>query len=299
MSQTIEVEAKTIQDAIEEAANKFGVSPEKLEVEILDTGAGKIFGVLGGRAAKIRVTLKGKEDEKPAEQKSEAVGSKWGKGVEPEFEVPKRSYAIDVNSGKIPDSVEDARKRGKLIATNTFEPSDKIPDSVEDARKALENLCRFIEPDVQIQIVPAQDHYRLCIPGGGSGLFIGKNGQTLEALQYLVNRVMSQRGHADLKIVVDSEDYRVRRNNQLADFVKKLADKARRTGRIQYTDMLNAFDRRVVHMALKDEKGVDAHSVGVGDRREIQIKPTGQRSQFQRGRPRTPRNSERSNRYQR
>lgn len=267
MSQTIEVEAKTVQEAIEEAANRLGVSPEKLGVEILDPGGGKIFGVLGGRAAKIRVTLREGEDEKPVEQKSEAVGSEWKKGVEPEFEMPERSYAIEVSG-------------------------NKIPASVEDARKVLEGLCRFIEPDVQIQVVPAQGHYRLCIPAGGSGLFIGKNGQTLEALQYFVNRAMSQRGYVDLKIVVDSEDYRARRDNQLKDIVKKLADKVRRTGRIQYTEMLNAFDRRVVHMALKDEKGVEAHSVGLGDKRKIQIKPAGQRSQLQKGRSRARRGSE-------
>ena len=253
MPETIEVEAKTVQEAIEEAAKKLGVSPEDLEVEVLDPGGGKILGVIGGRNARIRVTVKGKE-EKQEEQKEESVEEKWSGGVEPEFEMPSRSYAIEV---------ED----------------EQIPQGVKEARDVLEKICRFIEPGVEVQLIPAEDHFRLYIPANGSGIFIGKGGQTLEALQYLVNRIMSQRGYTDLKIVVDSEDYRVRKNNQLREQVRKLAEKAKRTGKPQFTEPLNAFDRRVVHMALKDDPDVETYSVGTGDKRKVQIRPVQKRSQ--------------------
>lgn len=258
MAHSIEVEAKTIQEAIEEAANKLGVSPEKLEVEILDVAGEKSLGV-NGRNARIRATVKQEHGESRVKGESDTPGNKWKEGVEPEFEIPKRSYTIDADS-------------------------KKIPDGVELARKVLEDLCRFIEPDLNVLIIPTKDYYRLCIPAKGSGIFIGKNGTTLEALQYIINRIMSQRGYTDLKIVVDSEDYRLRKNKQLEETVKKLANKARETGKIQYTEPLNAFDRRVVHLVLKDEKGIEARSVGVGDKRKIQIKPIKTRSQSQGGR---------------
>jgi len=260
MSETIEVEAKTVQEAIEEAARRLGVSPEDLEIEVLDTGSGKVLGVLGKqRNARISATVKkdrekAEEKEKEAQQEPETVSieEKWKDGVQPEFEMPKKSYAIEADE-------------------------EEIPAGVEEARKVLQDICRFIDPDVEVQVIPAQEHFRLYIPAGGSGIFIGKSGQTLEAIQYVINRIMSQRGYSDLKLVVDSEDYRIRKDNQLREHVKKLAEKARRTGKPQFTEPLNSFDRRIVHLALKDEPGVETYSVGTGDKRRVQIRPTQKR----------------------
>jgi len=294
MPETIEVEAKTVQEAIEEAAKKFGVSPEDLEIEVLDTGSGKVLGMIGGkRSARISATLKEgkKEEEQPAQEEADTLEEKWSGGVEPEFEMPKRSYAIEAVGDEGVKSVKGTAEEQveQPPAVDVEAGGEEIPLAVEEARRVLQDICRFIEPGVEIQIVPAQGHFRLHIPAGGSGIFIGKNGQTLEAIQYVLNRVMSQRGHSELRIVVDSEDYRIRKDSQLRELVKRLADKARRTGKAQFTEPLSAFDRRIVHMALKDEPGVDTYSVGVGDRRKVQIRPTQRRQQ---GQPRRPRGRE-------
>ena len=121
------------------------------------------------------------------------------------------------------------------------------------------------DPDVRGPIID--------INGDDSGLLIGRRGQTLQALQFLVNLIVRNQNGEDVRIAIDIEGYRQRRESSLKDMANKVASRAIQTGRSIVLEPMSAADRRIVHMALSDNSGVSTESVGFGDDRKVTILP--------------------------
>ena len=121
------------------------------------------------------------------------------------------------------------------------------------------------DPDVRGPIID--------INGDDSGLLIGRRGQTLQALQFLVNLIVRNQNGEDVRIAIDVEGYRQRRESSLKDMANKVASRAIQTGRSIVLEPMSAADRRIVHMALSDNAGVSTESVGFGDDRKVTILP--------------------------
>jgi spoIIIJ-associated protein len=117
------------------------------------------------------------------------------------------------------------------------------------------------------------DSVRLKVEGGNSALLIGKHGRTLEALQYIVQRVAQKEKRARLRISVDVEGYRDRRKASLTQLALRLGEKVKRSGKPATISPMNAYDRRIVHVALKDESSVRTQSRGAGSLRKLVIYP--------------------------
>src|SRR5437879_13201116 len=127
---------------------------------------------------------------------------------------------------------------------------------------------------LQAEVVASEDDERITleVKGPETGLVIGKKGQTLDSLQYLVNKIVSQGvpEDADSKpINVDAEGYRGRRAESLIELAHRLADKAKRTGRPVEAEAMSAGDRRIIHVALAEMEGVSTHSEGEGNYRHL------------------------------
>jgi spoIIIJ-associated protein len=110
--------------------------------------------------------------------------------------------------------------------------------------------------------------------GDDGGLLIGRRGQTLDAIDYLLNR-MVHREAGPCRIVIDVEHYRERRDENLAALARRLADKARETGRVVTLNPMNPRDRRLIHLALRDEPSITTRSQGEGHYRKLDIIPEG------------------------
>jgi spoIIIJ-associated protein len=121
-----------------------------------------------------------------------------------------------------------------------------------------------------------------------SGLIIGRDGQTITALQYLANRIVSKSWPQSPRIQLDAGDYRQKQEEQLLGIAQFLSEKAKKSGRVQSTRPLSSFHRRVVHMALQDDRGVQTRSKGEGHMKRVLILPV------KRGKPggRPPRRQE-------
>jgi len=113
----------------------------------------------------------------------------------------------------------------------------------------------------------------LNIKGDGSGLLIGRKGQTLDALEYLVNKIVHKGAEDKKRIVVDTENYRSRREESLVKLAQRLADKAKRMGRPVTISPMSAHDRRIIHLALQEDKTLHTWSTGTGLYRKIIISP--------------------------
>jgi spoIIIJ-associated protein len=146
---------------------------------------------------------------------------------------------------------------------------------VDQARQALTGLLEHMGIVAQVEASEAEDHVLLEVRGEETGLVIGKKGATLDAIQYLVNKMVARGDGPRKPIYVDAEGYRARRAESLQELAHKLAAKARKTGRPVAVDPMSPADRRVMHLALADVEGLTTRSEGEGMQRHLVIIPSG------------------------
>jgi spoIIIJ-associated protein len=235
---TIETEADTIDQAIEKALKMLGVERERITVDVLSEGKKGILG-FGAQKARIRASLR------------------------------KSTFDVSVPEGVVPEAEP-------LVTGIPAEASALC----EKARVALTDILRLMGVQATVETKPssAGDEVVLDIRAENSGLLIGRKGQTLEALQYLITRIAGERaGGEPPHIVVDVENYRDRRRKSLEDMALRLGEKAKRQRKTVTVDALSAADRRVIHAALQDDPWVTTRSLGQGSYRCLLIIPEGDR----------------------
>jgi len=234
MTSAYEFEGKTKEEAISNASDALGVSEDQLDVEVLSYGSTGIFGLVGVKKAKIKVTL------------SEA----------PQAE-------IKVTLPKSPE----AEIKEQL-------PSAEEPEKVAElAKGALEKIISSIVDGATVSMQTKPDRIRLKVKGGNSALLIGKHGRTLDALQYIVHRIVHKNQKTRVRVTIDVEGYRDRRKDSLTQLALRLGEKVKRSGRPATISPMNAYDRRIIHVALKDHAGVRTQSTGTGSLRKLVIYP--------------------------
>jgi len=150
-------------------------------------------------------------------------------------------------------------------------------NTMETARDVLASLLTKMGLEAEVIAQENEERITLEVKGPEGALVIGKKGQTLDSLQYLVNKIVAKgraEGEEGKPIQVDTEGYRGRRAEALVELAKKLAEKAIRTGKPVAADAMSAADRRVIHVALADAEGVTTHSEGEGIYRHLVVVPT-------------------------
>jgi spoIIIJ-associated protein len=148
-----------------------------------------------------------------------------------------------------------------------------LPEKREAAAKALRDILERMGIDAEVSAFDDGERIFLDAHGAESGLIIGKKGATLDALQYIVNRIVSKKPNDGPGVVVDAEGYRGRREDSLVDLARRLAEKAVKTGRPVPVEPMNPADRRIVHVTLVDHPGVTTESDGEGLFRRVVIYP--------------------------
>lgn len=157
--------------------------------------------------------------------------------------------------------------------------SEDMPLDQEDnaalktAKETLEKILSLIPMETSIQAEQLDGKISLNIEGDSSGLLIGRKGKTLDALQYIVNRVVNKTAEKKIRVVVDSENYRQRRVDSLTEMALKIGEKTKKLKRPLSTSPLNPHDRRIVHLTLKDDDELDTRSRGEGLMKKVVIIP--------------------------
>lgn len=150
-------------------------------------------------------------------------------------------------------------------------PSDD--SAAEHGRKTLEDLLRLLELNASIDLQEESEHILLNIKGDGSGLLIGRKGQTLDALEYLVNKIVQKDAPGRKRIIVDTENYRSRREESLIQLAQRLGERAKKLGRPVTISPMSAHDRRIIHLALQNDQTLQTRSTGGGLYRRLVITP--------------------------
>jgi spoIIIJ-associated protein len=231
----IEKEAKSVEEAIEKICEELGKKREEIEFEVIEEKTRGIFGLMGNKKVKVRATLKELQGDRDQEKERETVpeGQKTGEGAEEKTD-------------------DEALARAKMI---------------------LEKLLAGIGIPAQVEGRVEGGTIYLNIKGDGSGLLIGRHGQTLDAIQYIVGRIVGKQQGTKRMVVVDTERYRERRGENLERLARRMGDKVKSTGRAISLQPMSASDRRLVHLALKHDREIETRSEGEGAMKSIKIVP--------------------------
>lgn len=191
-----------------------------------------------------------------------------------ELKVPRTQVAVEV--------LEEGNKGflglvGSKPARVRVQVRSGTDDKIRRAREFLAGLVeRMMSPAPAMESRTDEDgNVHLTLSGRNLGLLIGRRGQTLDAVQYLVNVVANREGGEWVRIVVDAEGYRDRRAESLRGLAHRAAERAKAQGRRVALEPMSALERRVVHLALKDEEGIETHSEGEDPYRRVVIVPRG------------------------
>jgi spoIIIJ-associated protein len=263
----MEIEGKSIDEAIEKACAAFGVPREKLHIDILSEGASGFLG-MGSKKARIRAALLSIDMtlDAPFDRTS----------TEGETPRPATSAAaVSEGSPSKSRAIPTAKRMGDPVVKSppANPPSSGGEPSAERARMILEGLLSRMQIPSQVTVQETEEAIILNIQGDGSGLLIGKRGQNLDALQYFVNKAAHHSANGHKMIIVDTEAYRKKREESLVALAIRLGEKVKKTKKPVTVGQMNAHDRRIIHLAMQNDEALTTKSRGEGEYRKIVILP--------------------------
>lgn len=229
----IEKTAKTIDEAVELALQELNASKNQVEVEVLEQPSKGIFGLIGLKQAKVKVTL--------IEQPKEA----------PKIKEVKKTHSNRINEPGLPATQED----------------------YDTAQRFLRQVLDAMDIKAEIRIRKNEDSLNIKLTGPKMGIIIGRRGQTLDSLQYLVSLVVNKNKGKDnyVKIILDTEDYRRKREETLHRLAKRLAENVIKSGRKVELEPMNPYERRIIHSALQEYNQITTYSEGEEPYRKVVI----------------------------
>ncbi|MCR5758315.1 MAG: protein jag [Selenomonas sp.] len=248
MAQVVEVTGKTVTEALASAVRQLGCSENDVDYEVLAVPSKGFLGLFGVKPAKIKVTKK--ESAVPAEVSACGVAGSQQNDEE--------TAAKDINS------------RQNEYSGSTVSAAEQVLR----AERFLRDVFAAMNIEVNWQQQDGEDAVTFNLEGEDLGILIGKHGQTLDSLQYLVN-LTANRGVAEgrVRIIIDIEGYRARREETLMRLADHLAEKACRIGEEVHLEPMNRHERKIIHMALQDNRRVSTYSAGEEPRRYVVIVP--------------------------
>jgi spoIIIJ-associated protein len=266
--QTIETTGKSVEEAKRAAASSLGVSVDQLNITVLE----ETKGLFGKSTVRIRAEVAGAPAAKPApaakaakaapapkEEPAEKPARKpRGKAAKKEEEAPVEEMATAVVEAEEPVGAE-------VAATDA--DGKQLVDLIHD-------LVGKAELDVQAKVTQLNGRYvNIELDGKDVAYLVGKHGEVLNALQYLVNIIAGRAFNNGVRATIDGNNYRTRREQQLTAHAQRVADEVKKRGEEAVLDALPAFERRIVHKALSDYAGVATYSEGEEPNRRVVIAP--------------------------
>ena len=289
MKGSIRVSAKTLDDAITEALIQLGVTSDKLEYEVIEKGSAGFLGI-GMKQAVIEAWRKEEKEPEPdiremikeemsLKQEAEIVKKDT---VQPKKE-KKDKREKDSGAEKKVKSAKEKQVKEKTVKEETAESEQAPAKEKQELAKVEEQTIKAVEEFVQdtlkamnmeVEITSSIDEDgALCVDmkGDHMGILIGKRGQTLDALQYLANRVANKHQDGYVRVKLDTENYRARREETLKHLAKNIAHKVKRNRRPVALEPMNPYERRIIHSALQSDPYVTTHSEGEEPYRKVVV----------------------------
>ena len=249
---SLEFEGKNIDKAVQIACDELNLSTDEIQYKVLSRGSSGIFGLAGAKKARIKVFLPEKS---------------MGNQPDADNIMPTETISLQPDESTDPGSADDPSENQPL--------PDAGENPLELSREVLQRIVDAITSDATIMAEEANCRIVLNVHGGNAGALIGKKGQTLEAIQSLVDKIVNKhhRNQDRIRVQVDVEGYLATRGLNLEKLAQRLADKSKRIRKPISLGQMNGYDRRIVHLALKDDPEVKTKSKGEGYMRKLVIFP--------------------------
>lgn len=288
MKGSIRVSAKTLDDAITEALIQLGVTSDRLEYNVIEKGSAGFLGI-GMKQAVIEAW---KKEDKEEEEFLKAVEETIRENPVKEYfakEDNVKEYDVKEHQAEEAAKKEEAvreEKTEKEEASANAKEEKSEPVSVKEKEllaKVEDETIRYVEQfvkdtlkamDMDVEITSSIDKdgaLYVDMKGENMGILIGKRGQTLDSLQYLANRVANKHQSGYVRVKLDTENYRARREETLKHLAKNIAHKVKRNRRPVILEPMNPYERRIIHSTLQSDPYVTTHSEGEEPYRKVVV----------------------------
>jgi len=305
------VSARNYDEALTKALIELGTTSDNVDVEIIERGTNGFLGIIGVKPWTLKVTVKKSKDIEVAKKKntnatknvsaSEATKAapkvREQKSPIEKKDIEKKDEPIAQKEEVKVESVETSKAKGegketfteavdeytKFYGEDNYESSNKkilTNDELEAVRGVVDG---FLNDLFKAMDLPAHANYNfsfktnelsIVIEGEEDlGVLIGKRGQTLDSLQYILSLVVNKSSESYIRIKLDTENYRKKRKEKLELLAKNIASKVKKTGRFTELEPMNAYERRIIHAVLQGDNMVSTKSVGEEPFRHITIYP--------------------------
>lgn len=301
MSRSIEASGKTVKDAIQNGLNQLGCTLDEVETSVIDMGSPGLFGMFG-KPAKVRLTVK--EDDHsfeiempvftldaPAKGKTRGEKKKETRKEAPKAEEEAKEEKSEAPAEDQPREKKERKPRAKkekkerepkaepvtepapmepaepFVAT----PEDELSDTAKNARDFLLGLTEKMGVPAEIAVGETAEQLKMVLSGESMSILIGRRGETLDALQYLTSLNVNRGREEYLRVSLDTENYRAKREEALRKLAVRMANRAKKSGRRVALEPMNPNERRILHSALQNDPEVTTHSEGEEPYRRVII----------------------------
>jgi len=270
----IEFVGRTADDAVKQASRELGVAKDKLKYDVISYGSTGIFGLVGSKKAKIRVhSLDSYPKRKEKQPDDKAIEKEKNDSKNNDTKPPHSSVKV---SEDLPLEKKHDEKTHDEKSTDDPILSDEY---VQKGYNVLKKIVDAITEDAKVTLSSQDSQIFFHIQGGNTAVLIGKHGQSLDAMQFLIDKVVNKsRFKQKLRVRIDIEGYLQIREENLTKLALRLADKVKKSKRPETVSPMNAHDRRIIHLALKNDSSLKTQSMGSGYYRKLVIFPSRSRN---------------------
>ncbi|HIU08321.1 MAG TPA: protein jag [Candidatus Limiplasma pullistercoris] len=303
---SVESSAKTMEEAVTQGLEKLGVSFADVKIDILDEGSKGFLGILGGKPVVVRLTVRedaeGGEDvlssvgleeavkepeQKPARKRApKAKAEKPAAEAKPEKPAAQEKAAQPAKAPKAEKPAKPAKSEKAPAERKQAAPKAEKPASAPEAAQPpadaeapegraftfLTDVTRLMGVEVTINARRDEEgNVRVDMFGDTLGILIGRRGETLDALQYLTSLYVNKGSEDYIRVTLDTENYRAKREEALRRLANRMANRAVKTGRKVVMEPMNPYERRILHSALQQNDAVTTHSEGEEPNRHVVI----------------------------
>lgn len=258
-------EGKTVEAALQKAGRELSVPTDKLEYEVVFAGSSGIFGLVGVKNAKIRVVT----PLASARSKTSMVTDKERQEI---LSLVEETFADTAGAASRRERAEEPVSR----ATDRLEAASETKYTeaeFEAGKKALSKILECLAAEATLSVQSRNNQVSFNIEGKNAAMLIGKHGQTLKAMQHIVEKVIQKSCGERVRVLVDVEKYMEKRQASLRSLATRLADKVKQTGKPTTINRMDAFERKTIHDILRKDKNVKTRSTGGGEIRNVVIHP--------------------------
>lgn len=245
MPHCLEFDGMNVEKAIDTACKDLKISKDALKYEIVSYGSSGIFGLVGVKKARIKVTLNTLSIDQAGDEENETTGNERQSDI----------------------------KEETAVEQEPVKSTDEKIKNVYTGQEALSLIIKSICDDAVINYRREGRDVFFDIESGTPSGIIGKKGQTLDAIQYLIEKIVNKNSDEKLNVNVDVGGYVNRRHEKLKKLAEKIAEKSKAKGKPMSLGQMNANDRRIIHLCLKHDDEIKTHSIGEGFIKKLVIYP--------------------------